>query len=90
MAKIDMFYKIIKYPLVTEKTVLMVERQNKIVVIVDKTATKPLLKKLFREKYGVDVKKVNILITPENEKKAIITLYNSDDALKVATALGIL
>jgi large subunit ribosomal protein L23 len=90
MAAPNLFYKYVKYPLITEKTVLMVERENKVVLIVDKKANKPLLKKIIREQFGVDVKKVNVLITPKGEKKAIITFYNADDALKVATALGIL
>ncbi len=90
MARLEEFYRYVKYPLITEKSVLMVERENKVTLIVDKKATKPLLKKLISEYFGVKVKKVNIMNTHRGEKKAIITFYNTDDALKVATSLGIL
>ena len=49
MAEMDLFYRIIKYPLITEKSVLIVERQNKITVIVDKSATKKMLKEILRK-----------------------------------------
>jgi large subunit ribosomal protein L23 len=68
----------------------MVERENKIVLIVDKDSNKSLIKKIISEHFDVEVKKVNILITPKGEKKAIVTFHNVDDALKVATALGVL
>ena len=90
MSEVDEFYQIVKYPLITEKSVLLVEKQNKITVIVDRKANKTLLKQLFKKKFGVPVKKVNIINTPDGRKKAIITFYNSEDAMKVATALGIL
>lgn len=90
MSSPDPFYKYIKYPLITEKSVLMVEREGKVTLIVDKNATKPLLKEIISKHFGVKVKKVNILNTPKGEKKAIITFYTIDDALKVATALGVL
>lgn len=90
MAEVKLFYKYVKYPIITEKSVLMVEKENKITLIVDKKATKKDIKRVIRGHFHVDVKKVNILITPRGEKKAMITLKNSDDAMKIATALGIL
>ena len=90
MAKIDLFYKYVKYPVITEKSVLIVEKKNKITLVVDKNATKKDVKAVVKEHFNVDVKKVNILITPKGEKKAIVTLKNHDDTMKIATALGIL
>jgi len=90
MTSLDEFYLIVKYPVITEKTVLMVEREGKITLIVDRRANKPHIKKIIEEKFDVKVKKVNTLITPSGEKKAIISFYNKDDAMKVATALGVL
>ncbi len=87
---VDKFYEIVKYPVITEKSVLMVEKLNKVTVIVDKKANKTLLRQIFKEKFNVPVKKVNMMNTPDGLKKAIITFYNRDDAIKVATALGIL
>ncbi|HEW93249.1 MAG TPA: 50S ribosomal protein L23 [Thermoprotei archaeon] len=90
MATVDEFYEVVKYPVVTEKSVLLIERQGKITLIVDRNVNKSRIKKVVEEKFKVKVKKVNILITPTGEKKAIVTFYNIDDAVKVATALGIL
>jgi len=90
LARVEEFYRFVKYPLITEKSVLMVERENKITLIVDNKATKPILKKIISDYFGVRVKKVNIMNTHKGEKKAIVTFYTSDDALKVATALGVL
>jgi len=90
MASLDEFYLVVKYPIITEKSVLMVEREGKITLIVDREANKPRIKKVIEEKFNVKVKKVNTLITPSGEKKAVISFFNKDDAMKVATALGIL
>ncbi|HIE36879.1 TPA: 50S ribosomal protein L23 [Candidatus Geothermarchaeota archaeon] len=86
----DRFYLIVKYPVITEKSVLLLERQGKLTLIVDRKATKNDVKKVMEEKFDVRVKKVNILITPKGEKKAIVTFIDKDDAIKVATALGVL
>ena len=90
MSQINPFYKYVKYPVITEKSVLMVERENKITLVVDKKSTKDIIKRVVKEHFDVDVKKINMLITPKGEKKAIITLKTPDDAMKIATALGIL
>jgi len=87
---IDPFYKIVKTPLVTEKSVLQVERLGKITLIVDINANKKQIKDIIEKKFGVKVKKVNTMITPKGEKKAIVTFTNVDDAMKVAVSLGIL
>ncbi len=87
---IDIFYKYVKYPVITEKSVLMVEKENKITLVVDEKATKRDIKNAIKEHFDVDVKKVNIMITPKEGKKAIVTLKNPDDTMKLAAALGIL
>ncbi len=90
MSQRDQFYLIVKYPIITEKSVLLLERQGKLSLIVDREATKSDIKRVIEEKFDVKVKKVNTLITPKGEKKAIVTFVDKDDAIKVATALGIL
>jgi len=90
MSQRDQFYLIVKYPVITEKSVLLLERQGKLTLIVDREATKSDVKRVIEEKFDVKVKKVNTLITPKGEKKAVVTFADKDDAIKVATALGIL
>jgi|Deesub1362B_J571_1020462.scaffolds.fasta_scaffold00003_637 ribosomal protein uL23 len=87
--KPDPFYKFIKTPLITEKTVLQVEKLGKITFIVDINANKKIIKDLIEKRFDVKVKKVNTMISPRGEKKAIVTFMNVDDAMKVAVALGI-
>ncbi len=84
------FYKIVKYPVITEKSILMLEREGKVTLAVDKRANKPTVKRVVEQRFGVKVKKVNIINTSKGIKKAIVTFENKDDAMKVATALGIL
>ena len=54
--------QIIKYPLSTEKSVRLMESENKIIFIVDKKATKPEIKKAMEEQFKVKVEKVNTMI----------------------------
>jgi len=83
-------YKILLYPLVTEKTVGMIEKENKIVFIVDRKADKHQIKDAFEKLFGVKVEKVNTLITRDGKKKAFIKLKKEFKASDVAVKLGIL
>lgn len=83
-------YEVILYPLMTESASLMVEKENKLVFIVDLKATRIDVKRAVEELYEVKVEKVNLLITPRGEKKAFIKLHPEYKAADVAIKLGIL
>lgn len=83
-------YEVILYPLMTESASLMVERENKLAFIVNLKATKLDVKKAVEELYEVKVEKVNIVITPNGEKKAFVKLHPEHKAADVAIKLGIL
>ncbi|MBT6995321.1 50S ribosomal protein L23 [Candidatus Woesearchaeota archaeon] len=83
-------YKTIKYPLATEKAVRMMEVENKLVLIVDRKATKNDIKKAVEELFSVKVLKVSTLNTPDNRKKAYILLSQETPAIDVATKLGLM
>jgi large subunit ribosomal protein L23 len=83
-------YEIIYYPLMTESASLMVERENKLVLMVNLKASKNDVKKAVEELYEVEVEKVNLLITPQGEKKAFVKLHPDYKATDVAIKLGIL
>ncbi len=83
-------FKVLLYPLVTEKTVGMIERENKIVFIVDRKANKKEIKEAFEKLFGVKVEKINTLITKDGRKKAYIKLRKDFKASDVAVKLGIL
>jgi large subunit ribosomal protein L23 len=82
--------KIILYPMMTERSVNMIEYENKLVFIVDRRANKNQIMNAIRELYEVEAATVNTLITKKGEKKAFIRLKDEFDASDVAIRLGIL
>lgn len=83
-------YDIILFPLMTEATSLMVEKENKLVFIVNLKADKGDVRRAVEELYEVKVEAVNLLITPQGEKKAFVKLHPDFRAADVAIKLGIL
>ena len=83
------YYAIIKKPLVTENTFDLIEDQNKLVFIVERTANKFKIKQAIENLYNVKVIKINTLITPSGEKKALVKLHPNDSAADLAIKLGI-
>ena len=83
-------FSVLKHPHMSEKSISLIEKENKIVFVVDRKATKKQIKYAFEKFFGVKVEKVNTLITPKGEKKAFIKLAPKFKASDVATKLGIL
>lgn len=83
-------YNIILYPLMTESASLLVEKENKIVFMVDLKAGKSDVKKAIEQLYEVKVLHVNMQITPRGEKKAFVKLHPDYKAADIAIRLGIL
>jgi large subunit ribosomal protein L23 len=81
-------WKVLKSPYMTEKSIGLVERENKIVFIVSRGSDKKQIKDAFEKVFEVKVDKVNTEITPEGEKKAYIKLKPEFKAIDVATKLG--
>lgn len=82
-------YKIIRYPLTTEKSVRLMESENKLTFIVDKKADKPQIKKAVEDLFKVKVAGVNTMIQ-KGRKKAYVQLSKDSKALDVATQLGLM
>ncbi len=82
-------WKHLKYPHLTEKSVTLVEKSNSIVFIVNLRSSKPEIRKEFEEVFEVKVKKININIMPNGQKKAIIQLKPEFNAGDVAVKLGV-
>ena len=80
----------IKYPISTEKSVRLMQSENKLTLIVDLKAKKQDIKKACEELFQVKVVKVNTLITMEGEKKAYVKLAKETPAIDVATKLGLM
>lgn len=80
----------LKYPLLTEKSVGAIEKENKIVFIVEKNATKDEIKQEIEKAYKVKVKSVNTMISLKGQKKAYIKLMPEFKATDLATKLRII
>jgi len=85
----ERFFKIVKRPLITEKTFDLIERENKLVFVVDRRANKNKIKRAIEKIHKVKVIKINTLITPQGEKKAFIKLHPDFSAQDLAIDLGI-
>jgi large subunit ribosomal protein L23 len=81
---------VVKYPLLSEDAVTLLESENKITFIVNLRADKYDVKRAIEELYEVRVARVNTLITSEGEKKAFVKLTSDFKASDLAVRLGIL
>jgi len=81
---------VIEYPLLTEKAVGLIEKENKLVFAVRKNANKRDIKKAVEELYNVKVQKINTAINVKGMKKAYITLKPEFKAIDIATKLKIM
>ncbi len=82
--------KVILRPVVSEAALARMERNNELTFIVDRRASKPIIKKAFEELYEVKIERVNTCITPRGEKKAYIKLLPEYKASDLAAKMGIL
>ncbi|CCC82361.1 50S ribosomal protein L23 [Thermoproteus tenax] len=81
---------VIRRFVLTEKALMLAEKENKITIIVDRSATKGVIKEQVEKLYGVKVEKVNTLITSRGEKKAIVKLAKENNAFDLLSRLGLL
>ncbi len=79
---------LIKCFLVTEKSVAELEK-NILTAIVDIRANKKQIKREIERLFGVEVERVNTLITPKGEKKAYIKLKPEYSAEEILSKLGV-
>ena len=83
-------YKVVKYPLSTEKSIRLMESENKLVFVVDKNADKTEIKKAIEEMFSVNVDDVKTFNTSKGEKRAYVKFADKNPAIDVATQLGLM
>lgn len=83
-------WKVLVYPQLAEKSMNMVEIENKLVFMVNKKAKKEEIKEAVENRFKVRVMKVNVEITRKGEKKAYIKLHPDDSAADIASKMGML
>jgi large subunit ribosomal protein L23 len=80
---------IIVRPVSTEKSFRLIERENKLIFIVDPKADKNGVKEAVEKTFNVKVEKVNIIRSIAGEKKAVVKLAKEYSAMDLASKLKI-
>jgi ribosomal protein uL23 len=83
-------WSIIQYPLLTEKAIGKIEKENKIVFVVDRRANKREIKWAVEKALEVKVEKINTEIDQKGRKKAWIKLAKGYNATDIASRFGML
>ena len=71
--KLDKQIDFIKYPIITEKSNNLIE-ENQYTFIVDKRATKTIIKETIAYLFNVEIIKVNTCLLPKKKKKGRLAL----------------
>ena len=83
-------YNIIKYPLSTEKSIRLMESENKLIFVVNNKSTKKDIKKAIEEMFKVEVDNVNTFVSANGEKRAYIKFSAKNPAIDIATQMGLM
>lgn len=83
-------YKVVKHPLSTEKSIRLMESENKLIFVVDKKANKQDIKKAIEKIYKVKIVKINTLNDSDGNKRAYVKLSPETPAIDLATELGLM
>ena len=81
---------VIKHPLSTEKSIRLMESENKLIFIVERKANKQEIKSELEKTFKVKINKIHTLITPEGKKKAYVKFSDETPAIDLATKLGLM
>ncbi len=82
--------KLLKYPISTEKAIRLVEAENKLVFVVEKSTTKREILDEFEKVFKARVDKVNTYIDRKGKRRAYIKLNSESPAIDIATQLGLI
>lgn len=83
-------WKVLLYPQLAEKSMNMVEMENKLVFVVDKRASRKDIKEAVEKNFNVKVQSVNMMVSTKNIKKAFIKLHPDYSAADIASRMGML
>ncbi|MBL7160017.1 MAG: 50S ribosomal protein L23 [Candidatus Aenigmarchaeota archaeon] len=83
-------WKVVQYPLLVEKTISMIEKENKLVFIVRRGSSKKQIKWSIEKLLEVKIENINTLIDRKGRKKAIVKLAKEFSATDIATRFGML
>ena len=77
-------------PLLTEKMMAQMEKENKLMFIVARQSTKASIKREVEKMYAEKVKDINTQIARAGDKRAYVRFQRASAALDIATKLGVM
>jgi large subunit ribosomal protein L23 len=83
-------WSIVVAPLLTEKAIGMIEKDNKLVFIVNRKSSKSQIKWAVQKIINGNVQNVQTLIDRKGRKKAFVKLDKKTNASDIATRFGML
>ncbi len=83
-------YKILQYPIQTEKVVRLINLENQMVFIVEKKANKQQIKDAVEALFKAKVERVRTAFTSKGKKKAYVSFSKETPAADVATRMGMM
>lgn len=83
-------HPIIIFPSATEKSIKLMEAENKLVFIVNNKAKKPEIKEEIEKQFNVKVLNVKTAINRKGQKKAYVKFSPETPAIDIATRLGLM
>ncbi|MBI4175943.1 MAG: 50S ribosomal protein L23 [Candidatus Aenigmarchaeota archaeon] len=83
-------WKVLVHPHMAEKSMNMVELQNRLVFIVDRRADKAAISAAVEKAFNVKVVRVNTVVTTKGVKKAFIKLAPQFSAGEIASRMGMI
>ena len=81
---------VLNYPFVTEKAMVLLEKESKLQFIVDRGATKDEIRKEIEKTFAQPVTNVRTLMNARGQKKAIVSFANEKAAEEILSRLGIM
>ncbi|MBU0898855.1 MAG: 50S ribosomal protein L23 [Nanoarchaeota archaeon] len=83
-------WKVLKYPHLVEKSMNMIELENKLVFIVRRNAKKSEIKDALEKGFNIKILGINTEVTRKGEKKAYVKLHPDSSAIDIATRMGMI
>ena len=81
-------YKVVFHPTVTEKTMMLMDKNNSLEFLVRRTATKPEIQAAIETLFDCEVESVNTRITKDG-KRAIIKFGGETAAEDIGMRIGV-
>jgi ribosomal protein L23 len=83
-------HEVLLFPLITEKVVGIIEKQNKIAFIVNRKANKMDIKRAVEDLYKVKTIAITVSNDRKGRKRATVRLAKAYKADELATQLGVI